>query len=579
MSITNFNTENNSFSKLISDRVVFKIPKFQRDYSWESEEWMELWEDIDASLKDDEAHYMGYLVLQSVGRNTFNVIDGQQRITTLSLIILAAMKMLNKLIDGNVDSDDNKNRLNSIRTRFIGYQDSVTLINKNKLSLNRNNDAYYKNYIVPLIDNLPTRGFKESEHRLRKSFNFFYEKIELYIKPKENKGAEIARFVESIVDNLFFTVITVTNELNAYKVFETLNARGVKLSSTDLLKNYLFSIVDNPDVDDFNSEVKELDDRWNKILDRLGNNNISDYLRVFWLSKYDFVRHMNLFKTIRSKIKSREDVFKLISDMDQNLDSYLLCVSPEQESLSSSNKLEIELSKLLKLFRIKQHYPLVMSAKRRLTEQEFQKTLSYLLVIVFRYTVIGNQPSGDPEKTYFTTAKNIELGILKNALDVARALQNYYLPDKLFSSLFENKVIITTDSKNNKIARYIYSEIEKRITGIKSDINDDSITIEHILPQNPNDAWSSIGTYDREKYIYHVGNMMLLEKALNKNAENKSFDEKKVLYGKSKFRQVSELLDSLGTNNDSWDVKNIEKRANLLSKHASQIWRINGIQN
>lgn len=203
MSITNFNTENNSFSKLISDRVVFKIPKFQRDYSWGNDEWSELWEDIDTSLKEDEAHYMGYLVLQSVGKNTFNVIDGQQRITTLSLIILAAMKMLKRLIEDNIDSDDNKNRLDSIRTRFIGYQDSVTLINKNKLALNRHNDRYYKDYIVPLVDDLPKRGFNESEHRLRKSFTFFYDKLDFHIKSKPNKGAEIARFVESIVDNLF----------------------------------------------------------------------------------------------------------------------------------------------------------------------------------------------------------------------------------------------------------------------------------------------------------------------------------------------------------------------------------------
>lgn len=577
MSITNFNTENNSFSKLISDRVVFKIPKFQRDYSWGNDEWSELWEDIDTSLREDEAHYMGYLVLQSVGKNTFNVIDGQQRITTLSLIILAAMKMLKRLIEDNIDSDDNKNRLDSIRTRFIGYQDSVTLINKNKLVLNRHNDRYYKDYIVPLIDDLPKRGFNESEHRLRKLFTFFYDKLDFHIKSKPNKGAEIARFVESIVDNLFFTVITVTNELNAYKVFETLNARGVKLSSTDLLKNYLFSIVDNPNIEDSSSEVEELEEKWNRILNRLGNNNISDYLRVFWLSKYDFVRHMNLFKTIRNKIKSREDTFKLISDMDQNLDAYLLCVSPEQELLSSSNKSEIDSSKLLKLFRIKQHYPLVMSAKRKLTEQEFQKTLSYLSIIVFRYTVIGNQPLGDPEKVYFTTAQNIESGKLKNALDVARALKDYYLSDKQFSSLFENKVIITRDSKNNKIARYIYSEIEKEKSRIRSDINDDSITIEHILPQNPNDTWSSIDASDREKYIYHVGNMMLLEKSLNKDAENKSFNEKKVLYKQSKFQQVSELLTSLDTINDSWDVRNIEKRAHMLSKYASQIWRINSI--
>ncbi|QIW16827.1 hypothetical protein A4G20_01705 [Pasteurellaceae bacterium RH1A] len=577
MSITNFNTENNSFSKLISDRAIFKIPKFQRDYSWSNTEWIELWEDIDTLLKEDDSHYMGYLVLQAVGKNTLNVIDGQQRITTLSLIILAAMKSLKKLIDKDIDKDNNQTRLNDIRNRFIGYQDNVTLINKNKLELNRNNNRYYKDYIVPILEELPKRNFNESEHLLRKAFLFFNDKIESVIKDKNDKGAEIAKLVENIVENLFFTVITVTNELNAYKVFETLNSRGVKLSSTDLLKNYLFSIVDTPNSENASSEVEELEEKWNRIVNRLGNNNISDYLRVFWLSKYEFVRSMNLFKTIRGKIKSREDAFRLINDMDQNLDTYLLCVSPEQEQHTSNNEPEIKASKLLKLFRIKQHYPIIMAAKRKFTEKEFQKTINYLSIIAFRYTVIGNQPHGDPEKIYFSIAQKIEYGELKKSINIAQDLKVYYLSDKNFTTSFENKLINTKDSKNNKIARYIYSEIEGKMGGNKLDPDDNSITIEHILPQNPNDSWGNIKSNDREKYTYHIGNMILLEKNLNKEAENDSFERKIEIFRKSKFKQVSELVISLENDKRSWDGKSIEKRANALSKYAADIWKIQGL--
>lgn len=574
MSITNFNTENNSFSKLISDRSIFKIPKYQRDYSWNSDEWNELWEDIKISIKEDTSHYMGYLVLQSVERNVFNVIDGQQRITTLSLVILAAMKNLRDMIVSGIDAENNEKRLNDIRARFIGYQDNVTLINRNKLELNRNNNRYYKDHIVNLESNLPVRGFNESEHLLRKSFTFFYEKIKEYISSCDDKGLETAKLVENIVNNLFFTVITVTNELNAYKVFETLNARGVKLSSTDLLKNYLFSIVDNQDSDNAPEELIELEDKWNKIISRLGNNNISDYLRTFWISKYDFVRHIALFKTIKHKVKTREDAFKLINEMDRDLDAYLLCISPEGEALTSCNSEEIESSKLLKLFRIKQNYPLIIAAKRNFSESEFRKVMVYLSIIAFRYTTIGNQPLGDPEKTYFNTAQEIESGILKNALDVARYLKNYYLSDKEFLNYFKNKIIITKDSKNNKIARYIYSKIESRMNrAVPPDTNDPSITIEHILPQNPSVNWNNISIDDREKYIYHLGNMMLLENGINRDIENHSFIEKLNGYNKSSFVQVRQLVSSY----DEWSIDNIEKRAEELSKYAVQIWRITGL--
>ncbi|WP_324683132.1 DUF262 domain-containing protein [Bibersteinia trehalosi] len=574
MSITNFNTENNSFSKLISDRSVFKIPKYQRDYSWGNDEWSELWEDIKISIQEDSSHYMGYLVLQSVERNIFNVIDGQQRITTLSLVILAAMKNLKNIIDSNIDAENNEKRLNDIRARFIGYQDNITLINRNKLELNRNNNRYYKDYIVKLENTLPIRGFNESEHLLRKSFTFFYERIKDYISSKEDKGSEIAKLVENIVNNLFFTVITVTNELNAYKVFETLNARGVKLSSTDLLKNYLFSIVDNQDSDNASEELVELEDKWNRIISRLGNNNISDYLRTFWLSKHEFVRHIALFKTIKNKIRTREDAFRLINEMDRDLDAYLLCISPEDEPLTSCNSEEIQSSKLLKLFRIKQNYPLIIAAKRNFSEQEFRKVMGYLSIIAFRYTTIGNQPLGDPERTYFNTAQEIELGKLKNALDVAKSLKSHYLSDKEFLNYFKNKIIITKDSKNNKIARYIYSKVESKINqSVLPDISEPSITLEHILPQNPNSSWNNISMNDREKYIYHIGNMMLLEKSINKEIENHSFKEKLASYHKSSFEQVRQLANSYS----EWTIDNIEKRSEELAKYAVQIWRIAGL--
>lgn len=167
MSTTNFNTENNTYGKLISSSgTIFQIPRFQRDYSWGDEEWEELWADLQTSIIESSSHYMGYLVLQSVEKNTFNVIDGQQRITTLSLMILAAMRNLNSLIAQQVETENNRSRLENIRARFIGFQDNITLISKNKLILNRNNNSYYKDYLVSLTNNLPKRGFKETEHLL-----------------------------------------------------------------------------------------------------------------------------------------------------------------------------------------------------------------------------------------------------------------------------------------------------------------------------------------------------------------------------------------------------------------------------
>ena len=99
MSATNFKTENNTYRKLIGNGLIYRIPPFQRDYSWKDDEWEDLWLDILGTITEggEPAHYMGYLVLQSEDDKSFDVIDGQQRLTTLTLIILAVLKNLKRL--------------------------------------------------------------------------------------------------------------------------------------------------------------------------------------------------------------------------------------------------------------------------------------------------------------------------------------------------------------------------------------------------------------------------------------------------------------------------------------------------
>ena len=113
--------------------------------------------------------------------------------------------------------------------------------------------------------------------------------------------------MDTVADRLFFTVISVTDELNAFKVFETLNARGVRLSSTDLLKNYLFSIVHG--AGGHENEIRTLEERWETIVGKLGIESVPDFLRVFWNSQNPLTRHSDLFKTIRHNLRDKAGAF------------------------------------------------------------------------------------------------------------------------------------------------------------------------------------------------------------------------------------------------------------------------------
>ena len=262
---------------------------------------------------------MGYLVLQPSDGKRFEIIDGQQRLTTISLIVLSGLSYLKDLVKSGQDPQNNKSRAEQLQRNHIGYVDPITLVSRPKLELNRHSNRFHQNHLVPL-EYLPQRNPNSSEHRLHRAFIWFKNKIESLFKTEPDGGEKFAGMLELLADHFFFTVITVNNELNAFAVFETLNARGVRLSATDLLKNYLFSVICSSNRHE--SELKTIEDHWERIIGLLGSESFPEFLRVYWNSKDKLVRKSHLFKTMHRSIDNRESAFRLLRDLDRSADIY-----------------------------------------------------------------------------------------------------------------------------------------------------------------------------------------------------------------------------------------------------------------
>jgi hypothetical protein len=569
MSATNFNTSNYTYRKLMGNGLTYRIPRFQRDYSWTEEEWEDLWLDIidTFSPTGESNHYLGYVVLQSQDDRTFDVIDGQQRLTTLSLIILAALKNIQRAISAGKDPERNQLRLEQLRQTYIGYLDPVTLVPRSKLSLNRHNDSYYQTYLVALVERLPQRGFKASEHLLRKAFTWFDSKLEKYIDSlfEVDRGMAIAQFVDRLSDNLFFTVITVTDELNAYRVFETLNARGVKLSSTDLLKNYLFSVIHKSSQHE--QELLALEERWESMVGRLGGESFPDFLRVHWNSRYSFARQNELFKKIRGKIKDRAAAFELLRLMDEDIDTYLGLNQPELASWSKNAKDSVE---KLKMLGVKQPFTLLLAAYRQFSISDFEKILKACVVISFRYHTIGSLPPQEQERVYTRVANQVSDRRFTQASETILALKEVYPDDKGFQAAFASKSIQTKQTRNNRIVRYILCQLEIHSVGQEYDFESNRFNIEHILPQNPDSGWDNFSDEEVDAFKYRLGNMTLCETNLNRQLGNDDYNSKREGYNNSVFSLTRKLAEK----NQDWNVKSISARQNWMAKQAVSIWRI-----
>ena len=528
MSARNFNTQNDTYRQLMGNGLVYRVPRFQRDYSWDEDEWEDLWQDLLGTIKEggEPAHYMGYLVLQSVDEKTFDVIDGQQRLTTLSLIVIAALKHLQRLVDGGHDAENNKARLDQLRRSYIGFTDPVTLLTLTKLRLNRNNDQYFQNYIVAM-QKLPQRGFKASEHQLRKSFEWFDRRMQDYLKTADgDKGKALAGFIETMSDRLFFTVITVTDELNAFKVFETLNARGVRLSSTDLLKNYLFSVLHREGRHE--QEMENLEGRWERMIGWLGSESFPDFLRIHWNSRKSLVRQSELFKEVRRHIQDSGQAFALIREMEEDIENYLILTEPEGAKDCSAEVRR--LAQALKTFNVRQPYSILLAAKRRFSDGDFERFFRAIVIASFRYNVIGSMSTAEQERVYSQGATQISRGDITTVGPAIAHLAPVYPSDASFKAAFSDKVIPTTERRNKRVVRYILCALERQLTQVDHDFASPVFDIEHIMPQNIERGYEQFSDSQAEAMCHRLGNMTLIEENLNKLAGNLPYPEKRVVY-------------------------------------------------
>ncbi|KGO93431.1 DUF262 domain-containing protein [Flavobacterium subsaxonicum] len=546
-----------SFSDIISSDNIYTVPLFQRDYSWREENLDDLWLDIENARADSTRHYMGSIVLIKKEKKNLEIIDGQQRLTTLSILALSCIKVISELIDSDVDKDDNIDRKDILMRKFIGYKSARSLMFSPKLRLNKLNDPIYSSYLIQ-FSKVPNINREASSNKLLvEAFEYFYDKIkkEIFVNSDIN---EIIDFLEFVGDNLQFIQITVVDELNAYLVFETLNDRGIPLTVTDLFKNYLFSRVSSDDHD-------HIKNKWDNILKFINYKDFSNFLRYFWISRNKLITEKDLFKAIKRSITNQQEVFQIITNLEIHAEVFNALSDPNDELWKGENDIIKYLSEL-QLFGIKQPFPLLLAAYEKFDLQTFARVVKICSVISFRYSVISGLKTNVLEQTYSRAANNISKGISKSAKDVFKDVSNLYVTDEVFTNQFTLKSIKTS---KNRLVRYIIYALENKEANTEKSYDKDSGTIEHILPENPSIEWNNSFLKDTQlEFIYRIGNYTLLEKKINKECENKVIEEKVDLYKTSTF-QLSNKFDY-----EEWTPAKLKHRQSQLAKLAKQIWRL-----
>ncbi len=550
----------------------YYIPDYQRDYAWdEKNEIKELWEDISTVHREKiKEFFMGQIVLHhDIENEKQYIIDGQQRTITLTLLFLA---LRNSFMALSQKSNDNADKQVQKINASLGLIDKDD--NEHKLFLGETDNLFFFDKILfgshESIELLKPK--RKAQKNLVRGYMYLYEKIAAYLgeeKPLDEKVEKLKDLYSTISKELCVLSIETTDESEAFMIFETLNARGRDLETSDLLKNYFFRIS--------KTNLDTVKKNWQVIATEFENESITNYIRCIWNSQHSFEREKMLYRQITNEYKTPKACLELSKLMLDGKDMYLSMVDPENKHCfpSGSGKQVLE-SILLDLadLKIKTYYPLILAYYLQNKDNGAKDLVSDLIKIasaietlIFRDIVICKNSPNTYEVTFAEIAKKITDMSVTSTDEIVDLLKQASVKDAEFEAGFSIYAEKDTPQGKSKI-RYILRKIinsEAKEMVIKR--NNSEVHIEHIMPVTKGE-WK-ISNEDHDENLWKIGNLTLLDFEINEEIKNALFDKKSQEYRKSEIKMTKELGDT----HSKWDIEEINIRQKELCEQAKNIWK------
>jgi len=554
------NYQQQTLEQLLKSNCSYVVPYFQREFSWEKDDWDDLLEDVIKSMKQTRGHFFGFMTFKKAENDEIPIIEGQQRIATVTILVSVVRDMLLEMNE-DIGKDLNKEYIKSIDSLSPETPPFFKLI------LSEMNKDFFKKYIQE--ENSPNKKFEQfraekkvnlSNELIFKCYRFFHDELKKKAEKIGNKEKKdyLVDIVRTVLRNFIVITAEVIDSSAAYNIFQTLNDRGLDLTVTDLLKTYLFDKVGD--------SWREAKEKWDTIREILSVVNTNAFLRHYWLSTHGVVKEKDLYKEIESEVKNKADVFKFLENLKGEAEVYEALLNPKEDYWG--NKTTVDLLNELQILTTQMALPLLMAGSR-LHEKEFINLLQLCIGFTFRYLTIAEAEHKVLEKLFSDIAIDIREGKIKNAEEVKKKkLSREYRDDDMFIKLFAKKEI-----KVAKVAKYILKKIDDFLSAEKEKYSD-RITLEHILPRNPDKEWTVYmkkNTMEKDELVNRIGNLTLLLGKVNREAQNAFFIKKRDLFYKKMTKlKINEPLKEI----DSWTKEDIEKRQEELAEIAVKIWKI-----
>lgn len=558
-----------TLNKLLNTSRQFIVPIFQRNYSWQKSQYEQLWFDIlrASKFKEKQNHFIGSIVYIDMGTpagrpQQLLLIDGQQRLTTISILLCAIKDYVQKF-----NLETKLINLAKIKNQFLYNSDEIDE-DRYKLLLNVQDKETY----IKLIDNTIFTVNKPAINII-KCYEFFYERIEDFIK----QHGQIDEIYAGIFKLSLVSISLDKDSDNPQMIFESMNSTGKDLSQTDLLRNYLLmDLTPEKQTRLYKTYWKPMEELFGEDIYKNDLNKFDYFIRDFLTLKSDtgyICKINNVYENFkRYYLDNNCEKFAVLKDLFTYA-KYYACIDLLQEN---DDELKLYWQEFKKL---DSHvvYPFLLKlyddySRQILIKEDFKKILQVVISYLWR-RAICEIPTNSLSKTFATLYQAVDKEDYVNSIIKAFVFKSSY---KRFPSDYEvREKLQTKDIYHFRLRKYLLEALENYYHKEPIDLNTANYTIEHIMPQNieHNLSWQQILGEDWQEvhslYLHSLGNLTIT--GYNAEMSNKSFWEK--VNGESGFKHSHLKLNESIAQCDVWNKKAIQRRTNILTDIILKIWK------
>jgi uncharacterized protein with ParB-like and HNH nuclease domain len=569
------NSDETDIASLISGDTIFSIPYFQRAYKWKPERLKQLERDI-LSIVDgtSDFHFLGAIIVHGRRRNpsdpdVFDVIDGQQRITTLFLYIAAVVRTLVNL--------EKFTEASSLFLKYLVIGRETDLLSNLKLHPCKEDRAQLNSVLSEVLDSKPLKeklgSFKPkllppSGKEIGTLRNNYKAALRFLKSQLEQGGLDrVQNIYRVLLESMSVVQIDVWDPTNGPKIFDSLNSQQEPMTVGDLVRNEIFSRVANEHPD----KIEQIDQHsWQpfyKKFQQEGKNLFDSYFFPYGLIHNPNLKKSEVYTALREDWKHTEEPEKIVEELSRYQNAFIDIVCGTNHV--GHNKPLAQLFNKLWLSNMPSSiYPFLMPlsnsvSNKTLSEKTVVEILEVIESFLVRRAVCGQEPTGLHAvfKRLWTDCKGVPTKDLVMK-EISKHKTVVWPNDKTFKDAIQIRPLYGVS-----ITQYILLELDKSLGGDQPKIIPWQ---EHILPVTPEKEW--FNTFSKDEHQLQkdlLANLIPLSQAMNTSLGNKIYSEKRERYKKdSMFKTARELADTYV----DWTPKTIEKRGKVLAQWAVTRW-------